>query len=156
MHGKRGVHLLHMRDHSNGSFCIPAQFGRNERPLRNIVSLGSQEELQLKDQVSALPALHLLESKVHAPESPSCAQEVTVEQFEITLCASKGVAVVEDISFRDQKITELAPTMTIEKDGVQYVSVICHSPRAALSMGFYPHTFPNAPPNRSGIGCLLR
>lgn len=80
---------------------------------------------------------------------------MTAEQFEITLCASKGVAVVEDISFRDQKITELAPTMTIEKDGVQYVSVIRHSSGAALSLSRNPHAFP-PPPNRSGIGCLLR
>jgi hypothetical protein len=46
-------------------------------------------------------------------------QEVVNEVFEIALCANKNVAVVEDLSFRDQKITELAPTMLLHKGGVQ-------------------------------------
>lgn len=39
------------------------------------------------------------------------------------LNTDKPCAVVEDQSFRDQKISQLAPTMTLQKDGHQYVSV---------------------------------
>ena len=69
---KLGVKPLHMCDHADGSFVL-VQFGRNERPLRNIVSLGSQDELQLKDQVIALPSLHLYVSKRKLLTSVVCA-----------------------------------------------------------------------------------